>query len=159
MDDYLFETKTVFTYDLYRKFSFDATKKSKFTVALIIYEVLVLILAIASVIMKRYIIFIDAVVLFIIVPLCTYLIRIRAIKKIYYSNKVALNQEYIIRFYPDCIVRTTDNSTANFKYDQIYKVIESKENFYIMISANQGMPIIKSNCSPELIEFIRKLKK
>lgn len=159
MDNYLFETKTILTYDVYRKFSFEAARKTKFAVVLIVYEVIVLLLAIASIIMKRYTIFIESVILLIIFPLLTYLIRIRAINKIYYSNKVALNQEYIIRFYPDCIVRITDNSTANFKYDQLYKVIESKENFYIMISANQGIPIIKSNCSPELIEFIRKLKR
>jgi len=51
MDNYLFETKTILTYDVYRKFSFEAARKTKFAVVLIVYEVIVLLLAIASIIM------------------------------------------------------------------------------------------------------------
>lgn len=159
MEDFLFETKTVLTYDLYKKYNFEVMKKSKLVVALIIYEVVIVALAAAAVMLKKYAILIEAIILFIIVPLLTYLIRVRAIKRLYNSNKMTFNQEYVIRFYPDCLIKTSENSSTNIKYNQIYKVIESKENFYIMISTNQGMPIIKSNCSPELIEFIRKLKK
>lgn len=159
MEDYLFETKFAMTYDLYKKFSFDIMKKSKLIIVLIIYEVLIVALALAAIFLKNYAILIEAIVLLLVVPLLTYLIRARAIKKLYNSNKMTFNQEYVIRFYTDCMIKTTDNSTTNIKYNQIYKVVESKDNFYIMISTNQGIPIVKSNCSPELIEFIRKLKK
>lgn len=36
MDNYLFETKTILTYDVYRKFSFEAARKTKFAVVLIV---------------------------------------------------------------------------------------------------------------------------
>ena len=159
MEDFLFETKTVLTYDLYKKYNFEVMKKSKLVVILIIYEVVMVALAIAAVVLKKYSFLIEAIILFIIVPLLTYLVRVRAIKRLYNSCKTTINQEYVIRFYPDCLIKTSENSSATIKYNQIYKIIETKENFYIMISTNQGMPVVKNNCSPELIEFIRKLKK
>ena len=46
------------------------------------------------------------------------------------------------------------------EYTKLYKVLETKENFYLLIGRNQGIIIEKRNCSDKLIQFItdKKLK-
>lgn len=44
------------------------------------------------------------------------------------------------------------------QYRQIYRIVETKTNFYIMLSRNQGIIIVKANCLPELIGFLTQLK-
>ena len=54
------------------------------------------------------------------------------------------------------------NNTLGFTtipYDKLYRVVETPTNFYLMIARNQGMVIVKENCSAELIAFLQKLGK
>ena len=43
-------------------------------------------------------------------------------------------------------------------YKDLYEILETKDNFYLMLSQNQGVIIIKENCNKKLIEFIEGLK-
>lgn len=80
-------------------------------------------------------------------------------KKLYYSNKMLQkNGLFTFDFYNDHFEAKTRNSFERVDYSDIARVIESKTNFYIMISLNQGYMIVKNNCSPELIAFITGLK-
>ena len=44
------------------------------------------------------------------------------------------------------------------QYEKLYKVIENKTNFYLMIADNQGYLVLKENCDDNLIKFINDLK-
>ena len=56
-------------------------------------------------------------------------------------------------------VSKTEKSESIVEYDKLYKIIETKTNFYLMIADNQGYIVSKANCSQELIDFIISLKK
>ena len=51
------------------------------------------------------------------------------------------------------------NGQSVINYDNIYEIIETKTRFYIMVSVNKGYIVVKDNCSKELIDRIRKIKK
>lgn len=44
------------------------------------------------------------------------------------------------------------------EYNKLNEIIETKTNFYLMISKNQGHMVLKENMSDDLQNFIRKLK-
>lgn len=81
------------------------------------------------------------------------------IKKTYESNELLKDITQTIEFYEKYFVAKSDKSETTVEYEKLYKVIENKTNFYLMIADNQGYIVSKSNCSQELIDFIMKLKK
>ncbi|MBP3207186.1 MAG: YcxB family protein [Campylobacter sp.] len=88
------------------------------------------------------------------------------VKKTFYSNKLSANQHSFFEFYDDYFTEKTnefnENSSSNFskiKYDDLYKIIETKTNFYLFTGNILAYTIIKENCSAELIEFLQKIKK
>lgn len=84
----------------------------------------------------------------------------KSLEKSYNSN--VFNQKnslWSYSFFDDYLEEKTENSYEKFEYSMIHKVIENDSNFYIMKSENQGYIIVKNNCSPELIAFIRDLKR
>lgn len=81
-----------------------------------------------------------------------------ALKKAFNSNKAMRKIGSVTYdFFSDHLEMKTENSFSSVEYGDILKIIETKTNFYIMLSSNQACNIIKSNCSPELIEFINNL--
>ena len=77
----------------------------------------------------------------------------------FYADKhLQKNGLYTYSFYENYFEAKTNNSFTKFDYEDIFSVIESKTNFYIMKSPNQAHIIVKNNCSPELLEFISNLK-
>ena len=52
-----------------------------------------------------------------------------------------------------------ERGTYHYKYDDIYKIAETKTNIYIFISINMATIHVKDKCSEELSDFVRKLKK
>ena len=82
----------------------------------------------------------------------------RNIKKYYESNKILKDviQEY--EFYDKYLIAKNINSEAKIEYDKIFKIIETKNHFYIMVDQNQGYIISKEICSDELIAFLKGLK-
>lgn len=79
----------------------------------------------------------------------------RAYKLLIKHNTGIINTK--LNFYEDYLEQITDNSNYKLKYDKIYKIIETNDNFYIMITKNQGIVIIKNNCDSKLIDFIKSL--
>ncbi|MCH5316831.1 MAG: YcxB family protein [Eubacterium sp.] len=83
----------------------------------------------------------------------------KSAEKAYYSNPfLQKNHLQIYSFYEEYLEEKSNDSSAKIEYALIHNIIETETNFYIMIGNNQGYVIIKSNCSPELIEFIKNLK-
>jgi len=44
------------------------------------------------------------------------------------------------------------------RYEELYKIIETPTNFYLMLSPQHGSIVIKENCSDELLMFLDQLK-
>lgn len=81
------------------------------------------------------------------------------IKKSFYEDKLMANKEETIRFYKDFLEAETTKSLFKLTYDNIKEIWETKTNFYITHGFSSKIIILKENCTDELIEFIRTLKK
>ena len=62
-------------------------------------------------------------------------------------------------FYDDHAESINKLGNTDLEYDKIFRIIETKTNFYIMMTRQQGALIIKKNCSPELIAFLQSKAK
>lgn len=81
------------------------------------------------------------------------------IKKTYESNKaMKRNPVSTVYFYNEHLTETNSKGVVNLAYADIYKIVETKTNFYIMLAKNNGIIIVKQNCTPELIIFLQNLK-
>ena len=98
------------------------------------------------------------VLFFILFPIFMVIFPKVELNNYYKSNKILqeIIQEY--EFYEENFIVKNEMTEFKIGYDKIYKIIETKTNFYIMIAKNQGYIISKSNCSIEAIEFFTKLK-
>ena len=56
------------------------------------------------------------------------------------------------------MTRTSGGAVTTLKYSQIFRILETKTNFYLLTAENQGTIIVKKNCSPALIAFLKELK-
>lgn len=65
-----------------------------------------------------------------------------------------LGVESIINFYEDSIEQINQYASTKIPYKDLYKLIETKTNYYFLTGTNTGFNIIKANCSPELIDYI-----
>lgn len=82
-----------------------------------------------------------------------------SIKTTYESNRaIQKNPVSTVYFYNEYLTEANVNGTTILAYADIYKIIETKTNFYIMLARNKGVIIIKQNCTPELIIFLQNLK-
>lgn len=151
----LFTTQTAYTFDEYKKFNKKLTLH-KFLLILL----MILLLTVLFTILLKNSIYMVIMLLYIIIICILFPVMInRNLKKIFYADKhLQKNGLYTYHFYESHFEVKTNSSYTKFDYDCIHSIIESKTNFYIMKSTNQAYIIVKSNCSPELIEFISNLK-
>ena len=80
-------------------------------------------------------------------------------KKAYYANTAMQDIVLTYSFYPDHVETNNTLGFTTIPYDKLYRVVETPTNFYLLIARNQGMVIVKENCSAELIAFLQKLGK
>ena len=90
-------------------------------------------------------------------PLLLWGISHRRLKQAYASNKSLQGMRYEIRFYKDHMETAGSIGHSSVYYDKLFRVLETERNFYLMVSRNQGVVLIKANCTPELIQFVRGL--
>lgn len=77
-----------------------------------------------------------------------------------FADKESTGNCYVVYdFYEDGFVMTC-NMIAGEKarYYDMWSIIETETNFYILYEPRDGCIIIKENCSPELIRFLRRIK-
>lgn len=79
------------------------------------------------------------------------------VRKQYKSAKLMQDAMLRFTFYEDYFTAESDFESSNIKYDMLHKIIETKSNFYLYISANQGHIIVKANCSDELCDFLHNM--
>lgn len=83
----------------------------------------------------------------------------KTIKDTYYSNKSLLKFPVVfVNFYENRLESDNKQQFSKYDYEDIFKILETKTNFYIMVSANTSIIIVKQNCSQELITFIQEIK-
>ena len=79
------------------------------------------------------------------------------IKKAYQKNPLFQNMEVTLIFDREAFISRNIRGEFRYTYDDIVKVIMTKQDFYILIGENTGFPIEKKNCTPEALEFLLEL--
>ena len=93
------------------------------------------------------------------IPLTVVYVSKRQCRKVYYANPQLQERHSVMRFYEDHLQETSNHQSVDIPYTNIAHLVETKTHFYLMTSSNQGMIIVKNNCSAELIRFLHELKK
>ena len=79
------------------------------------------------------------------------------IKRAYQKNPLFQNMKVTLIFDRETFVAHSKRGEFRYTYDDIVKVIMTKQDFYILIGENTGFAIEKENCSPEALEFLLEL--
>ena len=79
------------------------------------------------------------------------------IKKAYQKTPFWKDMEQTLIFEKDKFSVKSKRGEFHYTYDDIVKVIATKQDFYILIGENTGFPIEKKDCSPEALEFLLEL--
>lgn len=79
------------------------------------------------------------------------------IKKAYQKTPYWKDMEQTLIFEKDNFSVKSKRGEFLYSYDDIVKVFNTKEDFYIMLGPNVGIPIEKKNCTPEALEFLLEL--
>ena len=79
------------------------------------------------------------------------------IKKAYQKNPLFQNMEVTLIFDREAFIARNIRGEFHYAYDDIVKVIMTKQDFYILIGESTGFAIEKENCSPEALEFLLEL--
>ena len=150
------KTTVKFTYEEYKRFSLTIMKKAltKSAIGLLI------LLLFAAILLGMNNSKLSALLCAFVV-LYTFMLVFKInsqIKKTYESNELLKDITQTIEFYEKHFVAKSDKSETTVEYEKLYKVIENKTNFYLMIADNQGYIVSKANCDDELIRFIGDLK-
>jgi len=147
------KTTVKFTYEEYKRFSLTIMKKALTKTAI----GLLILLLFAAVLLGM-----DnpklAALLCAFIPLYIFMLVLKInkqIKRTYESNELLKDITQTIEFYEKHFIAKSDKSETTVEYEKLYKVIENKTNFYLMIADNQGYIVSKANCDNELIEFIK----
>ena len=79
------------------------------------------------------------------------------IKRSYRKNPLWQNMEVTLIFDKEAFITRNIRGEFRYTYDDIVKVIMTKQDFYILIGESTGFAIEKENCSPEAFEFLLEL--
>ena len=80
------------------------------------------------------------------------------IKRAYQKNPLFQNMEVTLIFDRETFVAQSKRGEFRYTYDDIVKVIMTKQDFYILIGENTGFPIEKKSCTPEALVFLLELQ-
>ena len=86
------------------------------------------------------------------------LLTLIIVKKNFKSNKfLASVTDVFFGFSNEGITQIATGCTSNFKWDQIYRVYETKNNFYLYVSKMQAQIILKSDFEEGGVEKVKEL--
>lgn len=152
--DCLYKVSSELTYKEYKRFSMRIGLKTLLIGcgALIAYAILASIfwLGLSGSILVWIIALIGIVLVWLL-----YLMRL---KRAYNSNPISKNASIQYEFYADNYKVLSDGASSNVQYDKLYKIIETKTNFYLMFARNAGSILIKEELPEGLDTFLRELK-
>lgn len=156
----LYKTQTAYSFEEYSKYNEAVLLKQKgFKAVMITLPVLYVLLMGAVFYSTREISTVFVVLFALLLSTVVFIASFKkAVKKTYYSNKAITSCVADFEFYDNYVREITQNGETKLEYSKIYKIIETKTNFYIMASVNQGFIIVKGNCPDGLIDFIKSIK-
>lgn len=156
----LYKTQTAYSFEEYSKYNEAVLLKQKSLKAvMIIIPVLYILLMVAVFYSTREISTVFALLFALLLSTVVFIASFKkAVKKTYYSNKAITSCVADFEFYDNYVREITQNGETKLEYSKIYKIIETKTNFYIMASVNQGFIIVKGNCPDGLVDFIKSIK-
>lgn len=155
----LFKTETDWTYAEYKRFNV-AARGTLASAYLWVYSIGCIAMGVFTLFLSSYLL---AIFCFIMSALLPISMKVRGIKE-FNSNKVYKERKIIYEFYSDSFQLKRkgfvldEDRIATWFYTEIFKVVETDTNFYIMLSKGSGLIIIKENCTRELIDFLQALK-
>lgn len=153
----LYKTNTKYTFEEYKKFNYAITTIiNKMHVKTVIVVLLFVLLACMYMQRSMYATSIMLLCAFIF-PFLFYFTINGNIKKTYNSNKSMKDLDVEFEFYKEYCLYKCKLGETKLEYKDLYKVIETKTNFYLMIAKNQGIILKKENCDEELQKFIKEL--
>ena len=159
METVLYETETIYTQREYKKYSYVIYRRiNKIDIMTILLMLCDLIIVAIEYSKGDYVAAIKNIVygsLFLI--LLKVIIEIK-INKSWKDNRLIQGQKTQIKFYENYLEAISSIGNTKIDYDKLYKVLETKENFYLLINKAQGIVIEKCNCKEELIQYL-KVKK
>ena len=145
----LFHTTSKNTFDEYKKYVLTLQKKR----LILTISLLVVFFCIVGYFTKHTLFYVAAVIL----PFLEYFSVVRHLKKLYYSNKLAVDAVLEYDFYDTYFTKKSVAGEDKIEYDKLAKIIETKTNFYLMLALNQGYMLKKEGMPKGFDEFIRKL--
>lgn len=149
--DCLFETTTMYTFQEYKRFCKTLMNSRRGIARLVILELLMILL---GGILDNAFLFMFAV----LYPCLMVWLQNRQIKKLYFSNKVMQDAKVRFRFCDTCFTEIKAIGESTIEYAKLDQIIETKTNFYLMISKNQGFILTKANFPQGLEAFLHTLK-
>ena len=147
---------TLLTEEVYTRFSWAILMRRK---SFIVYIIVILALILYPMIMSaegKDIIFIALFTILVLLLVVFFTLRFR-IKRTYRKNPLWQNMEVTLIFDREAFIARNIRGEFRYTYDDIVKVIMTKQDFYILIGENTGFAIEKENCSPEALEFLLEL--
>ena len=154
----LFQTQTTYTFAEYRRYS--RALQNKVMHRPLVIAVMMACLVLLALLSDDNSMRVAFLIVAVLTPLIFSLIGSRMEKKAYYANTAHAGHRAGLLLLPrPCERPTTRWASPTIPYDKLYRVVETPTNFYLLIARNQGMVIVKENCSAELIAFLQKLGK
>ena len=147
---------TLMTEEVYKRFSWAILMRRK---SFIVYIIVILALILYPMIMSaegKDIIFIALFTILVLLLVVFFTLRFR-IKRTYRKNPLWQNMEVTLIFDREAFIARNIRGEFHYTYDDIVKVIMTKQDFYILIGENTGFAIEKKNCTPEALEFLLEL--
>lgn len=154
MEQPLFQTETVVTKQEYVRYSrFAILNLNKLWLLMIICNLFVIITTVFRGAMLW-----EAVILVLILNPVIIIGNDVISKRAYKSNIAGKQDRSRFLFFHDRITEIREHGSDTYGYEKLLMIKETDKSFYIMVTRSNGMIILKSYCTPELIEFIRSVK-
>ena len=150
----LYSTTTIYTYEEYKRFNHMLMFYHKSILLHIIVEAWILFVAVST---KEIFVMMLSVVYPVIILMLPVFLNIHS-KKIWKSNKSAQDLNVKFDFYETFFIETDEHGETKLEYNKLYKIIETKTNFYLMLSKNQGLILNKINLPEGLDKFLKNIK-
>ncbi|MFC2335589.1 MAG: YcxB family protein [Prevotella sp.] len=80
----------------------------------------------------------------------------RRARKVFRQTKAAQGLVNEYEFFDDCFNNSNANGQSTLTYDKLFKVLENRTHFYLMLSKVQGYIIAKAEAPAGFTEFMQK---
>ena len=79
-------------------------------------------------------------------------------KKEKYFNNSGISMHFFYEHFEVKEIIKSESSLAVKPYSDLYKIIKNKKYYFLIFSKHVGIPVPKKHCSPELLDFLEKIR-